>query len=169
MKTAIVRFDKRITGAVQSMPVQSRPFMYGITLCGSTFAILAVLALTYLYSDSSKQAIILIVIAILLDLGLKQYLHRPRPDTLYVSHMRFKTHSFPSGHAFGSITTYGFLSYLALNNLSMPLGLVIAVLIWLLTILIGVSRVYLGAHYPTDVLGGWVLGAICLYAALVLL
>jgi undecaprenyl-diphosphatase len=165
----VVRFDVFWTDKIAAVPRRLKPAMFAITLCGSTLPILIILSLEYLHFDSPiKRALIFIAISILLNLALKQYLHRPRPDTLYVSRMRFKTHSFPSGHSFGSIITYGFLAYLALINLNAPLSLFITALCLLLVFLIGISRVYLGAHYPTDVIGGWVLGAACLIAAVLI-
>jgi membrane protein DedA with SNARE-associated domain/membrane-associated phospholipid phosphatase len=72
------------------------------------------------------------------------------------------TWSFPSGHATGSMAFFGLLAYLALRGgplwrrVLAVTGAVVAVL-W-----IGMSRVYLGEHYPTDVLGGWAVGLVWL-------
>jgi undecaprenyl-diphosphatase len=158
---AIVRFDTEVTEWVQSMPGWFSPIMNTTTLLGSAVAVFITLGSGYLLSDTKKGAFIFIAVAVLLNFALKQFIHRPRPDTLYVSLMRFKTHSFPSGHAFGSITAYGFVSYLGLLHLQTPLNILLAGLLWLLIIFIGLSRIYLGAHYTTDVIGGWILGSLC--------
>jgi membrane-associated phospholipid phosphatase len=158
---AIVRFDTEVTEWVQSMPGWFSPIMNITTLLGSAVAVFITLGSGYLLSDTKKGAFIFIAVAVLLNFALKQFIHRPRPDTLYVSLMRFKTHSFPSGHAFGSITAYGFVSYLGLLHLQTPLNILLAGLLWLLIIFIGLSRIYLGAHYTTDVIGGWILGSLC--------
>lgn len=89
---------------------------------------------------------------------LKLAIHRPRPDTMYVKNMFVKSYSFPSGHAFDAAVFYGLLAYLAFKYLPSPWSYIIAVVLVLLILLIGTSRVYLGAHYPTDVLAGWLLG-----------
>jgi undecaprenyl-diphosphatase len=163
----IVRFDESVTRIIQRFPRRFKPFIFAITLCGGTTPIFITLSIGYWQSGSSvKKAFVFIAVAILFNTALKQFLHRPRPDTLYVTLMRFKTHSFPSGHAFGSFVMYGFIAYLAILNLTLALGLLVAALTWTLIILIGISRVYLGAHYPTDVIGGWIFGGFCLAIAI---
>jgi len=73
---------------------------------------------------------------------------------------RVFTTSFPSGHATLSAITYLTIAALLARSQSSPrIGVYFIVLAALLTILIGVSRIYLGVHYPTDVLGGWCVGA----------
>lgn len=97
---------------------------------------------------------------------LKEFIHRTRPDTVYVTTMKFKSYSFPSAHAFGSVVIYGLLAYLAYQNLPAPWNIIIPAVLLPIVIAIGISRVYLGAHYPTDVIGGWLLGAAALFLIL---
>src|SRR5580765_1470969 len=101
--------------------------------------------------------------------ALKHAFNRPRPTI--VPHLRdvFST-SFPSGHAMESAIVYltlgAILMRAADRRFTKAYILGVAVL---LTMLVGVSRVYLGVHYPTDVIGGWIIGfawaSICWLAA----
>ena len=71
--------------------------------------------------------------------------------------------SFPSGHAMGSFVTYGFLAYLLTRvpRVDVPRRTAVAVLA-VLVLLIGFSRIYLGAHYLSDVIGGYAAAAVWL-------
>src|SRR5271169_2665793 len=84
---------------------------------------------------------------------------RPRPDV--VSHVtRVFTTSFPSGHATLSAITYLTIAALLARAYPSPvLDLYFISLAAPLTVLIGLSRIYLGVHFPTDILGGWCIGA----------
>ena len=95
-----------------------------------------------------------------LERSLKLLVHRSRPAyaTAQLTHQSF---SFPSGHAMGSFIGFGMIVYVVAAHWRLPrrtrLPLIVAAAIMVL--LVGVSRVYLGAHYPSDVLGGYAAAA----------
>ncbi len=91
---------------------------------------------------------------------LKQLFSRPRPDL--VPHESFVyTASFPSGHSMMAAVTYLTLgALLARVQPRRQVKAYLLVLAALVTLLVGISRVYLGVHWPTDVLAGWAAGAI---------
>ena len=90
---------------------------------------------------------------------LKLYFNRPRP-ALIDHDMHLATSSFPSGHAMLSATVYLTLAaVLARTTDSRRLKLYILTVATALSGLVGVSRVYLGVHWPSDVLAGWSAGA----------
>lgn len=95
----------------------------------------------------------------LLNIALKSLFDRPRPDVV-VHLVGVSSASFPSGHAMASATIYLTLGVLLARvqpdrRLKIYAGVVAATL----TVIVGLSRVYLGVHWPTDVLAGWCIGA----------
>ncbi len=121
---------------------------------------LAVVLAGLLWRDHLRAAGILayaIAGALILNYSFKNLFHRARPDLTWSLHDE-PTFSFPSGHAFFSTVLYATLCWLALRRGISPWRVVPPAII--LPLAIGLSRVYLGEHYPTDVIAGWLCGAI---------
>ncbi len=106
---------------------------------------------------------IIILLAMPLSAALKELTKRIRPDTPYVQHMLLKSYSFPSGHAYSSFLVGGLLAYLAWKHIRSAWKWLLITGLILTVFLVGLSRIYLGAHFPSDVLGGWILGSIVLF------
>ena len=120
-------------------------------------------AVTWLVLSGKRAAALLVFVAVaggmLLSTGLKLGFERPRPD-LVPHAARVYTASFPSGHAMLSAVVYltigALLARVQEGRRRRVFILTVAVL---LTVLVGASRIYLGVHWPSDVLGGWCAGA----------
>lgn len=89
---------------------------------------------------------------------VKELIQRARPVSEFVLQHGLHDYSFPSGHSAGSMAVYGMVLLLAYSHLAGKIRLLIVTLCTLIILLIGLTRIYLGAHFPSDVLGGWLLG-----------
>jgi undecaprenyl-diphosphatase len=168
-----ITFDQRIILALRDSGNPSAPIgpawlqeaARDLTSLGSII-VLIIITLTfsgYLFLARKHSAAWLMIVAVFGGIALNDLLKlafgRPRPDLVYQA-VRVFTSSFPSEHAELSAIAYlTIAAILAQNQPSLKIGLYFVVLAVLLTMLIGISRVYLGVHYPTDVLGGWCVGA----------
>jgi membrane-associated phospholipid phosphatase len=132
---------------------------------GLTVAVIGLVACAFLWSMRERVGVLLLVLAVVggdtFNRVLKDAFHRPRPELfmLETPYARPVSASFPSGHATASMVLYLVLAYLLVR-----LGgkgvfrWVVLTVAGLLIVLIGVSRMYLGVHYPSDVLAGYVFG-----------
>lgn len=166
-------FDETILLALRSSADPSRPIgpawmemaVIDFTALGSTTLLVLVTLLTagYLAVDGKRSTALFVMAATLGGAGLNYVLKlgfdRPRPDV--VPHLvSIHTLSFPSGHAMGTAITYLTLGVLIMRTVRNPAVKAYALTVALvLTLLIGLSRLYLGVHWPTDVLAGWAVGS----------
>jgi undecaprenyl-diphosphatase len=136
-----------------------------LTSLGSpvVLALITIAVVGYLWLERKRGTALFVVLAVvggaMLETLLKLGLARPRPE--FVSHLvDVNSFSFPSGHATMATITYltlGVLLARVEERRRMKLYL-LAVAIFV-ALLVGISRVYLGVHWPTDVLAGWCVGA----------
>lgn len=165
-------FDEAVLLALRQPGDTARPIgpwwleaaMVDLTSLGgwTVLAVVTAVVLAYLLATARAGAAALVFASViggaLLSTALKIGFARPRPDL--VDHLvNVSSASFPSGHAMLSAATYLTLGALLARTETRRTvrGLIFGVAVTL-TLLIGVSRVYLGVHYPTDVLAGWCMG-----------
>ena len=102
------------------------------------------------------------LISKIINVIIKNIIKRPRPDVLF--RLSFESgYSFPSAHTMVATCFYGFIIYLILNQVkNKKIKNISTLLLSLLIFLIGISRIYLGVHYATDVIAGFIFGIIVL-------
>jgi undecaprenyl-diphosphatase len=141
--------------------------MWGASVYGAPVRLLPlglVAAAVFLLRGWRRGAVLVLVTlagAAVLDLGLKQLFARARPQAFFDYYPAPRSFSFPSGHALFAVCFFGGIVVLLSHRLRGALAQVLAwVIALVLIVLIGVSRVYLGVHYPTDVIGGFAVGIV---------
>ena len=150
--------------------------MRDLTALGSVvvLATITLAAAAYLVLAGKRHAALFLLVAvgggIVLGFALKAVFERPRPD-LVAHAARVFTASFPSGHSLMAAVTYLTLgALLARVEPRRRLKLYLIGLAVVVSLAVGISRVYLGVHWPSDVIAGWALGAswamLCWAAAL---
>ena len=166
-----------LEGSAQQFDLRSRQFVHQfasppvtvamerVTFLGSPailsvlFAVVVVICILSKRRRPAAWVAIAMGGAFVLDFTLKQAFHRARPVPFFG--LAPHSYSFPSGHALGSLCFYGVLAGLLTARIRNRL---VRVLIWTagaaLVIAIGFSRIYLGVHYATDVIAGYIAAAI---------
>ncbi len=142
-------------------------FLQPLTELGSTSAMVAVAVLLLVVELLAGRprlglgASLTLGFAALLNGGLKRVVDRARPDLLPPIVLE-PGYSFPSGHAMNSIVAYGIVALVVMRHERLPrwLRAMASFGLGMLVAAIGISRVYLGVHFPSDVLGGWLLGGV---------
>lgn len=135
------------------------PLAKGITQLGGVIGLIAIATMLTFAIKNKKLTILIWInlgISALLNQILKHIVQRPRPTEFRI--IDESGYSFPSGHSMVSAAFYGFLIYLIYKNVKnkyLKLGLIL--LLSILIILIGISRIYLGVHYTSDVLAGFLI------------
>ncbi|MBU9675059.1 phosphatase PAP2 family protein [Planococcus sp. CP5-4] len=149
--------------------------MFVITELGSVwFLVLMSLGVLWILGVKmrDKWGVLFYLVAVgggsLLTLLLKHFFSRERPSINET--IDAVGYSFPSGHSMGSLIFYGFLIYLVIRTKQNPRLQWVSVFgLSVLIMLIGISRIYLGAHFPSDVIAGYIAGTIWLVLSLVAL
>lgn len=155
--------DNGLNALVARHPAVVQVLKTVTNLGGRTILIaLIVIAIAFLLIRHRRRLALYLVVAgagaLLLDPSLKTLVGRLRP-VVNVPVAAAPGNSFPSGHALGSIVTYGALLLVFLPMVSRRWRKPLVALVALIVLAIGVTRVALGVHYISDVLGGWLLGA----------
>ncbi len=131
----------------------------------------AAVALLLLARDIAGALILPVIVSarVLITWALKELIGRPRPSAAFVQfENQPSTFSFPSGHAMGAFVLFGLIFYFAALHirdarLRLPLQAACVTII----VLTGIERVYVGHHWPSDVLGGYYAGALIVGAVVV--
>lgn len=135
------------------------PIAKFITNFGGAIFIIALTALLVIAIKNKKMGLSIftnLVIITVLNQSLKRILQRPRPTEYRI--IQETGYSFPSGHSMISMAFYGYLIYLIYRYVKNKYIKWISIsLLSILICLIGISRIYLGVHYTSDVLGGFLI------------
>lgn len=163
LKNEILTFDVVIRDYVYLFrgPIITE-LMRGVTFLGSApFLGTATIATTlFLLKNRKKDALVFTFIlsfGVFLNIALKYLFQRPRPDFLPLANE--SSYSLPSGHSMNSFVFYTCISFFIfrkLKNKSLKIFLIGTSI--LLIFFVGISRIYLGVHYPSDVLAGFLTG-----------
>ncbi len=145
--------------------------MFFFTSLGSPFVLVigSIISAFVIAFYRKKDALIYLGIlfsTVLINGYLKYFFQRPRPDISALIHEN--SYSFPSGHAMNGFMFYSLLAYFVYRETkNKKLTLLLTLACGFIILLIGLSRVYLGVHYPSDVLAGYIAGAVWLTFAIV--
>lgn len=153
-----IKIDEIIYGYISSWinPILTNVFKF-ITYFGSALPIITISAIILITEKNrkySKYIIMNLIIIFIFNQVLKFIFQRPRPSiNRLVQEGGF---SFPSGHSMVSAGFYGLLTYLAFKNIeNKKIRYVVTSCLIVLILLIGISRIYLGVHYASDVIGAF--------------
>jgi undecaprenyl-diphosphatase len=158
----MVNFDKAFISFIQGMETAwLTSAMKFFTYIGTLrfISILTIFIFFFLFYGLKHRLEILILFAVvfctpILNRLLKLYFHRARPD--FHRLIEIGGYSFPSGHAMNAFSFYSILAFLLWRHVPSRLARTAVILVsTFMIIAIGTSRIYLGVHYPSDIIGGF--------------
>ncbi|WP_225037042.1 phosphatase PAP2 family protein [Winogradskyella sp. SM1960] len=165
--TTLAQFDTTVTEYILTHrnPTLTNYFIF-ITDIGDVYGYLFVFTLCSLAFililkkwQYAVQLIIVIILALSSNIILKKIINRSRPELEHL--VTIESLSYPSGHAMTAMAFYGFLIYLFYHfKMNLILKLPIILIFMFLIASIGISRIYLGVHFPSDIIGGFIAGII---------
>jgi undecaprenyl-diphosphatase len=161
--------DDAIASSIMSLPSNWRPVMQAISDLASTTGITVIVTLwgfIHVMIKRWQQALIVLssLIVAPIYVTLKHLVGRARPTALTVE-LGFGGDSFPSGHSAASCAVFLVIAYLLYRELPKKWAYLVLATAVTLVVAVGMSRIYLEAHHPTDVLGGWMVAGIGLLVA----
>ncbi|MCM3734803.1 phosphatase PAP2 family protein [Bacillus cytotoxicus] len=170
----VTAVDEYVKGLVTEIQTESSlTFFRYVTKLGSAIGIVFVLAVSLFFLAKKRYYVAMVIYPLLIlcthfiNKGIKAIVKRDRPTINEA--LDALGYSFPSGHAMLSIVTYGFLAYIiAANVKSAAAKCFVTTLAIVLIFLIGLSRIILSVHYPTDVLAGYCMSGVLLIIAIYL-
>lgn len=144
------------------------------TFLGSTVFIIFLcvffLVISIIFKKKNVGLVIdgVVIISTIVNNVVKIIIRRSRPTVLAL--VTEKSFSFPSGHTMASVTMYGILMYLVLkSNWSKGKKITLSVILGIIPLLVMLSRIYLGAHFASDVIGGAILSVALLLVEICLI
>lgn|GEM_PF-1476966 len=165
-RALIWKYDTELASTVAHLPPSIRPLsvIIGKATLPIYWAVILAGTSTIIFSLNAKLGLVGFATLMCLPLAtiLKLVVRRSRPNTPYVRQMKIQSYSFPSSHAYSATIAGGYLAVLSLTLLPDITGYLLTCGLLLLAATVGISRVHIGAHYPTDVSAGWLLGTIML-------
>ncbi len=165
--TYLMNFDTQVSDYVQGYRTDTlTTYFTVVTDLGDVTGYIIVFSLcTILFHFIFKswkyvaQLGLVMILALSSNIFLKQLINRARPAVEHL--VTVKTLSYPSGHAMISMAFYGLLIYLVYQfKIRLLFKIVLISILLFLIVSIGLSRIYLGVHFPSDVLGGFIAGFI---------
>ncbi len=161
------QYDQAVTDYIISYrnPALTKYFVF-ITNVGDLYGYLIVVGISAIISyfvfkkwRGVVQTVFVLLLASLSNIMLKRFIDRARPGIEHL--VSVETLSYPSGHAMSAMAFYGFVIYLFFRfkiNHFLKTGIITFLIFIILSI--GISRIYLGVHYPSDIAGGYIAGFI---------
>lgn len=169
----VARFDGSVTSFIQGFesPALTAVMKFFSWIgSGRIVAIISLIVLLILYKVWKYRSELVLFITVvvgssILNRLLKSLFHRDRPSLHRL--VEASGFSFPSGHSMEAVALYGILAFLLWRHIETPLGRGVLIFVSLgMMMAIGISRIYLGVHYPSDVIGGYFAGGFWLFAAI---
>jgi len=171
----LARYDNQIQDSIIAYrnPGLTQYFKF-VTEVGDVKGYLIVLVIVVLISavvfkrwKYVGQVTLVLFLATVSNMMLKRAIDRARPGIEHL--VSVETLSYPSGHAMSAMAFYGFLIYLFYKFKMNPfLKTTVIMLLSVLILSIGISRIYLGVHYPSDIVGGFIAGLIWVFFCILL-
>jgi undecaprenyl-diphosphatase len=170
IQTFVWKYDLHFTSAVALLPTHLQPYsskLGRMTLPVIWAGAIALICASLVLINEKQLALLGIAVIVCIPVGTLHKLidRRERPKTIYARNMKIKSYSFPSSHTYSATIAGGYIILLGLSVFPPIIGLITGSLLTILIVCIGISRVHIGAHYPTDVTAGWVMGVAVLYFA----